>query len=538
VFYLELLARLRSEKDPESLRPLSASINGLPAREKFPQFYQYIKDSQPPTLGSVEKHIRTNKVPDPTDFDSELCTIFSNARYWQTAGISSSDGEALPTFYGDVLGAQRLYQEISKGTGLSPASVMSPASLASVQYGPGHLPADLKEDEDGEMYLEVDLPSNRIPAARKTYLESISYKGEDLQAGTFVHLYNPTAPKLPIVGQIFKCHHLNSTGDRFVTVNWYYRPSQTNHVAERTFHEQEIFKTSLFVDHKVEDVIEEVCVLHIEDYTRGRCQNWNEEMPVYVVEHRYDVETCAFSRIKSWYALRRQVWRPQKTDSFDRKLCLPEGVIENLRLFQEPVPAPQRIKSPFVRNPVIPGPGKLSAPLIAEGEDQTPYYASLDTWPPGTGQIYGYAKMVQQKRVAPAPEPEVGDSEGIRPDLQVEDMAAMSRPPVKEIDASEEDDASNPVEYAASSENFAPLAKNIGRWITNRNCPLAHCLQQLSNYDEASKTTISCGSLPLRYQHRRTVMSSRLHPLGIWQVSPNRKAIDTWAAHDPGRKSI
>ena len=300
LFYLDLLTRLRSEKEPESSRPLSASINGLPAREKFPQFYQYIKDPQPPTLGSVDKHIRTNKVPDPSDFDSELSTIFSNARYWQTAGVSSSDGEALPTFYGDVLGAQRLYQELTKSTGLPSASVMSPAALASVPYGPGQLPTEVREDEDGNTVLYHDLPSNRVAATRKTHLESIQYKGEELELGMFVHLYNPTAPRLPIIGQIFKCYRMNSSGERFVTVNWYYRPSQTNHVAERTFHEQEVFKTSLFVDHKIEDIIEEVCVLHIDDYTRGRCQNWNEEMPVYVIEHRYDLLTCRFSRIKNW----------------------------------------------------------------------------------------------------------------------------------------------------------------------------------------------------------------------------------------------
>lgn len=458
VFYLELLNRLRTEKDGESGRSLSASINGLPARDKFPQFYQCIKDPQPPTLGSVERHIRTNKVPDPVDFDTELSTIFSNARFWQTAGVSSSDGEALPTFFGDVLGAQRLYQELTKGAGLPSASVFSPSALASVQFGPGQLPSKMQQTEEGEAFWSVTLPSNRLSVSRKTYLENIQYKGEALEPGSFVHLYNPTAPKLPIIGQIFKCYRLDSNGDRFCTINWYYRPSQTNHVAERTFHEQEIFKTSLFLDHKIEDFIEHVCVLHIDDYTKGRCRSWNEEMPVYVVEHTYDVETCRFALISNWLVFRTHFYGADRLDY--RKLCQPAGTVDGIRPFQEQVPPPQRIKSPFVRNPVVPGPGKLAAPLRAEDEDQEPYYAALDSWPPNTGQVYGYGKMMQQKRVADAPPDSSAASVNEQSGMSSTDLADAVAPPPQDMFQGE--DAANVIEQLVFQDAFAPLQSSIG----------------------------------------------------------------------------
>lgn len=96
--------------------------------DKFPQFYQVVKEKNPSTLQSVEvrkretgrqhaaladnalpeqKHLRTKvAVPDPSDFDAEMAGIFANARLWPTTGLNSSDGEALPGFYGDTLTLQ------------------------------------------------------------------------------------------------------------------------------------------------------------------------------------------------------------------------------------------------------------------------------------------------------------------------------------------------------------------------------------------------------------------------------------------------
>ena len=54
----------------------------------------------------LQKHLRSSTVPDSSDFDAELVTIFSNARIWPAAGMNSSDGEALPAFYGDVISLQ------------------------------------------------------------------------------------------------------------------------------------------------------------------------------------------------------------------------------------------------------------------------------------------------------------------------------------------------------------------------------------------------------------------------------------------------
>ena len=147
--------------------------------------------------------------------------------------------------------------------------------------------------------------------------------------------------------------------------------------------------------------------------------------------------------------------------SLYRKLCIPEGTNATLRLFEEPIPAPQRIKSPFVRNPTVPGPGVLSAPLLPEDDDQAPYYAPLDSWPPGTGQIYGYGKMVQQKKVAPAIEAaeEIPEVPG---DLTPLAVANLIKPPAGEAEATGGEDA-NSLEQLAGQERFAEMSRDIGK---------------------------------------------------------------------------
>lgn len=259
-----------------------------------------------------------------------------------------------------------MYQEITKGSGLIVDASVAPASLATVPYGPGAIPLELKEDEDGNERYTYTLPGSRVISDDKMYFEHINFKGEQYAPGEstvlgplsipailrgsksqcpgrfpslslsfrrlrpfiqsdkrkiadsspnlqlllrqkvilllFVRLTR-NFPSLRHRGLIFLLPFrllVRSDGQRYVTVNWFYRPSQTIHTAERTFLEQEVFKSSLFVDHKLEDIIERISVLYIDQYTKGRFDYWNEDMPLYVVEHRWNIETASFSRIKKW----------------------------------------------------------------------------------------------------------------------------------------------------------------------------------------------------------------------------------------------
>lgn len=53
-FYLEVIGRLKAEKEPESGRSLSAPISNLPSHEKFPQFYQYVSQVCSPLMSFLD----------------------------------------------------------------------------------------------------------------------------------------------------------------------------------------------------------------------------------------------------------------------------------------------------------------------------------------------------------------------------------------------------------------------------------------------------------------------------------------------------
>lgn len=118
---------------------------------------------------------------------------------------------------------------------MPPAGVAA-QSLASIPAGPGSVPTETYETQDGSTRVKVIMSSNRIPSAEKAYLSEVNYKGEEFRAGEsesehpsplfhfgsscisaecpcrslppgdFVHLYNPSNAKLPIIGQVFKCY--------------------------------------------------------------------------------------------------------------------------------------------------------------------------------------------------------------------------------------------------------------------------------------------------------------------------------------------
>lgn len=102
------------------------------------------------------------------------------------------------------------------------------SSVASVPYGPGAIPLEQEQQPDETYRNKVLLPSNRIATHEKQYLDSVNFKNEEqplqigmlimlesrpcdlanwlLYSGDFIHLYNPSSPKLPIIAQIFNIY--------------------------------------------------------------------------------------------------------------------------------------------------------------------------------------------------------------------------------------------------------------------------------------------------------------------------------------------
>lgn len=52
-----------------------------------------------------------------------------------------------------------------------------------------------------------------------------------------------------------------SSPQRMLSVCWYYRPEETVHPVQRTFYENEVFKTGNFMVHVLEDYLEKCLVM-------------------------------------------------------------------------------------------------------------------------------------------------------------------------------------------------------------------------------------------------------------------------------------
>ncbi|GAA5908307.1 hypothetical protein JCM8208_000372 [Rhodotorula glutinis] len=342
--YLDILDKIRKYTDATG-RPLATPLIDVPDRAARPDYYQLV--DRPLSLNSIEANVHAGVYGSPEAFDQDLHHLFSIAKLFIRP---DSPG----TVYSDLMVLQRLYQELTKQVSPSVRSAIidDAAALASVGAGPGNV-QHAKGDESAVGTDFKSRATTRPTTKDKVFLDGINFKGDFLKTGDWVHLLNPDNPGKPIIAQIWKTYKRPESAQRCLSVCWYYRPEETVHPASRTFYENEVFKTGVFVDHVVEDFVDRCFVMFFTKYTRGRprAPAWTPAMPLYVCEFRYKDDVKAFKKIKSWSS------------------CVPEEMRKHEYEF-EPYPDDRvdtlhKIKSPFVRG--VAGPGRLDSGAGAGG---------------------------------------------------------------------------------------------------------------------------------------------------------------------------
>lgn len=206
--------------------------------------------------------------------------------------------------YADTVILQRLYQRLSRSHPRIPRTTLSMVEgylrsadprhhFASVPFGPG----------TAQRGQNTDLTTRPIIRGKKYFTHAL-HKGIALRVGDWIQLSNASEPGKPIVAQIFKVCKREDDPDETPQLSccWYFRPEQTVHPPSRRFVPEEIFKTGLFADHSVEDVIEKVHVLFYTKWTKGRPgpKDWDPRSPLYFTESRYNEKTYEFNKIKNW----------------------------------------------------------------------------------------------------------------------------------------------------------------------------------------------------------------------------------------------
>lgn len=128
-------------------------------------------------------------------------------------------------------------------------------------------------------------------------LEKFSKGKSNYQVGDFVYLKDS---ETPLIAQIRKIWQTNKNAVRF-QANWFLRPEQTVHPANRKFYPNEVFKSDKYADYSADDVQGRCWVQHIKDYVRGMPVG-AQLKDVYVCESRYLEAGKRMEKIKNWKA--------------------------------------------------------------------------------------------------------------------------------------------------------------------------------------------------------------------------------------------
>ncbi|RDB21230.1 Chromatin structure-remodeling complex subunit rsc1 [Hypsizygus marmoreus] len=309
----------------------------------------YLSSTVPVSLKLIEHHARNKTYNSSKEFDMEMARLFEKARRWHKPGTEP---------YGSVLLLQRLYQALMSPTPPPGPPYHTTTNFAALRAGPGHV----KPVHGAEGEGVPGVTTHRVLTKDRTFVDELHYKGWTVKLADWLHLANPDDPSRPIIAQVFRCwisDEPTKKGQPGLTVSWYYRPEQTFHPANRTFWEGEVFKTSHFADHPLDDIIEKIACQFTARHIRGRPRPpfWYLGFPLYVCDSRYNDRERVFVRIKNWNS------------------CVPEEVRKSSEFMPiypfERTVMPARLPSPFVGRQgarAVKGPGGL-IPATGEGDD-------------------------------------------------------------------------------------------------------------------------------------------------------------------------
>lgn len=364
----------------------------------------------------------------PEQFDRDLTMLFKVGKIFIKPHVHAQ-------LYGDLLRLQRLYNELTRlRSGPIAGKLYDVSSLTSVSIGPGRIVARDGSPSGQGTEDERGGSNSRYLTRDRTFLRGIHYKGETYRPGDYVHLMNPDNPAKPIIGQIFKTFRRLDSQQRAVSVCWYYRPEETIHPAIRGFYENEVFKTSNFVDHRIEDVLERCMVMYYTRYVRGRpkAPMYTKDMSLYVCESRYKDDTRSFKKIKNWgTAIPEEVRKIEyEMDHFQQPMQLrrvpspfaagvkgPGGYGESTEASEEATPLPTGAQQPIM------APGQPQAypnqPPNVKMEAASPAPTAPSPGPAGYAAAMGMQMGAQQPQPQQTPVPVVATTPALQPTMTV-----------------------------------------------------------------------------------------------------------------------
>ncbi|KAK2915136.1 protein polybromo-1-like isoform X2 [Channa argus] len=159
-----------------------------------------------------------------------------------------------------------------------------------------------KEEEEGdnkEGEKAEDVPGQPWQPgleSKRVYSQDCSFENSTYHVGDFVYV-EPSEPNLkPHIVSIERLWE-DEAGEKWLYGCWFYRPTETFHLATRKFLEKEVFKSDYYNKVSISKVLGKCVVMFVKDYFKMQPEGYRAE-DVYVCESRYAARNKSFKKIK------------------------------------------------------------------------------------------------------------------------------------------------------------------------------------------------------------------------------------------------
>ncbi|KAM3877589.1 polybromo 1, like isoform 3-T3 [Diretmus argenteus] len=153
------------------------------------------------------------------------------------------------------------------------------------------------EEENKEGEKAGDLPGEAWQSGTdRRYSQDCSFENSTYHVGDCVYVQPAEANLKPHIVCIERLWE-DDAGVKWLYGCWFYRPSETFHLATRKFLEKEVFKSDYYNKAPISKVLGKCVVMFVKDYFKLQPEGYKAE-DVYVCESRYAARNKSFKKIK------------------------------------------------------------------------------------------------------------------------------------------------------------------------------------------------------------------------------------------------
>uniref|UniRef100_A0A4W6D6R8 Protein polybromo-1 n=1 Tax=Lates calcarifer TaxID=8187 RepID=A0A4W6D6R8_LATCA len=168
------------------------------------------------------------------------------------------------------------------------------------------IPKEIEEDKQKKEEEEEENKAENLSGeawkseseTERVYSQDCSFENSTYHVGDFVYVEPSESNLKPHIVCIERLWE-DEAGEKWLYGCWFYRPSETFHLATRKFLEKEVFKSDYYNKVSISKVLGKCVVMFVKDYFKMQPEGYRAE-DVYVCESRYAARNKSFKKIKIW----------------------------------------------------------------------------------------------------------------------------------------------------------------------------------------------------------------------------------------------